>query len=245
MTSNFTAIVTGASGGIGKALCKRLTSSGYRVAAISRDRAKLEGVPAELTIEDDYTPPEGADHAFNLATEQFGESPKLLAHCVDNTLLTPLHRTCSEAWAEVLRANLDSAFYVMQAWIAGRQKTKSAGSAVFSSSVVARIGVANHEAITAAKGGLEALVRSTAAAYAGQGLRLNAVAPGLTETPLTAPLLKSDAFRKAAARQYPLGGLQSADNVADVMAWLLGPDSERVTGQIIPVDGDSHRSAPW
>jgi NAD(P)-dependent dehydrogenase (short-subunit alcohol dehydrogenase family) len=108
---------------------------------------------------------------------------------------------------------------------------------VFASSVVARIGVANHEAIAAAKGGVEALVRSAAATYAAQGVRVNAVAPGMTETPMTAGMLKMPAMREGAARQYPLGGVQTADQVAEVMAWLLGDGAARLTGQVIAVDG--------
>ena len=111
------------------------------------------------------------------------------------------------------------------------------GAAVFASSVVARIGVANHEAIAAAKGGVEALVRSAAATYAAQGVRVNAVAPGMTETPMTSGMLKMPAMREGAARQYPLGGVQTADQVADVMAWLLGDGAARLTGQVIAVDG--------
>ena len=108
---------------------------------------------------------------------------------------------------------------------------------MFASSVVSRIGVANHEAIAAAKGGIEALVRSAAATYAAQGLRINAVAPGMSDTPMTAGMLKLDAMREAAGRQYPLGGVQTAAQVADVMAWLLCPAAARITGQVIPVDG--------
>ncbi len=111
------------------------------------------------------------------------------------------------------------------------------GAAVFASSVVARIGVANHEAIASAKGGVEALVRSAAATYAAQGLRVNAVAPGMTETPMTAGMLKMAAMREGAGRQYPLGGVQTADQVAGVMAWLLGDGAARLTGQVIAVDG--------
>ena len=136
-----------------------------------------------------------------------------------------------------MRINLDSSFHILHAWINARLPLKQGGSAVFASSVVARIGVANHEAIAAAKGGIEALVRSAAATYAAQGLRFNVVAPGLTDTPLTAPLLNSDAFRAAATKQYPLAGLQSADDVASAMAWLLSHQSSRITGQVIPVDG--------
>ena len=100
-----------------------------------------------------------------------------------------------------------------------------------------RIGVANHEAIAAAKGGVEALARSAAATYAPLGLRINAVAPGMTETPMTAGMLKLPAMREGAARQYPLGGVQTADQVADVMAWLLSDAAARITGQVLAVDG--------
>jgi NAD(P)-dependent dehydrogenase (short-subunit alcohol dehydrogenase family) len=84
---------------------------------------------------------------------------------------------------------------------------------------------------------VEALVRSAAATYAAQGVRVNAVAPGLTETPMTAGMLQLTAMREAAARQYPLGGIQAADDVAGVIAWLLGPEASRLTGQVIAVDG--------
>ena len=166
-------------------------------------------------------------------------APTLLAHCVGNTLIAPLHRTRADAYREVLRVNLDSAVFMLQAWIAALQRAP--GAAVFASSVVARIGVANHEAIAAAKGGVEALVRSAAATYASQGLRINAVAPGMTDTPMTAGMLKMAAMREGAARQYLLGGVQTADQVADqvadVMAWLLGDGAARLTGQVIAVDG--------
>jgi len=103
--------------------------------------------------------------------------------------------------------------------------------------VVAHIWVANHEAIAAAKGGVEALVRSAAATYASQGLRANTVVPGMTETPLTAGMLKVPAMREGAGKQYPLGGVQTAEQVADVMAWLSSDGAARLTGQVIAVDG--------
>lgn len=228
-------LVTGASGGIGRALAQTLSAQGARVVAVGRDAARLEGVQAALRVAADTSTPEGAALAFAATREALGAAPSRLAHCVGSTLIAPLHRTKLEAYRELMRVNLDSAFFVLQAWIAALDG--STGSAVFASSVVARIGVANHEAIAAAKGGVEALVRSAAATYAGQGVRVNAVAPGMTETPMTAAMLKLPALREGAGRQYPLGGVQSAAQVAEVMAWLLGDGSARITGQVMAVDG--------
>jgi len=228
-------LITGASGGIGRALARQLHSEGRRVAAVGRDVDRLADVEAAVRIAADTTTPEGAALAITACQETLGAAPTMLAHCVGSTLIAPLHRTRADAYREVMRVNLDSAVFMLQAWIAALQG--GPGAAVFASSVVARIGVANHEAIAAAKGGVEALVRSAAATYAAQGMRINAVAPGMTETPMTAGMLKLPAMREGAGRQYPLGGVQTADQVAEVMAWLLGEGAARLTGQVIAVDG--------
>jgi NAD(P)-dependent dehydrogenase (short-subunit alcohol dehydrogenase family) len=228
-------LITGASGGIGRALARLLHGQGLRVAAVARDAGRLSDVDAAVRIAADTTTPEGAALAVAACREALGAAPTLLAHCVGSTLIAPLDRTRAEAYREVMRVNLDSAVFVLQAWLAALQGAP--GAAVFASSVVARIGVANHEAIAAAKGGVEALVRSAAATYAAQGVRVNAVAPGMTDTPMTAGMLKLPAMREGAGRQYPLGGVQTAAQVADVMAWLLGDGAVRMTGQVIAVDG--------
>ncbi|GAP37254.1 SDR family NAD(P)-dependent oxidoreductase [Piscinibacter sakaiensis] len=231
------ALVTGARGGIGRAVVERLRRRGLRVAAVGREAAGLADLGAEAAIAADTTTPEGAAAAVAACRAQLGEPPALLAHCVGSTLIAPLHRSTPAQVREVLRVNLDSGLFTLQAWIEALRAAGRPGAAVLVSSVVARIGVANHEAIAAAKGGLEALVRSAAATYAGAGLRVNAVAPGMTDTPMTAGLLRVDAVREAAGRQVPLGGVQRADAVADAIDWLLSDGAARLTGQVIAVDG--------
>lgn len=235
-------LVSGASGGIGQALVAALCGAGRSVAAVGRDAERLRPLQqagAQALLVADVSTPDGAQQAVAACRERLGE-PTGLAHLVGSTLLAPAHRTSAAQWREVMRVNLDSAFFLLGAWVeALRASPRRAGgaSAVFCSSVVARTGVANHEAIAAAKGGVEALVRSAAASYAGLGLRINAVAPGLTETPMTAGLLRSPAMRAGAEAQYPLGGVQSAAEVAGVIAFLLGPQAGRLTGQVLAVDG--------
>jgi NAD(P)-dependent dehydrogenase (short-subunit alcohol dehydrogenase family) len=231
------ALVTGARGGIGRALVARLRAAGHPVAAVGRDAAALADLDVDLRIAADTTTPEGAAQAMADSTRHFGTPPARLAHCVGSTLIAPLHRTTAAQYREVVRVNLDSAVYMLGAWVDGLRQAGTGGAAVLVSSVVARTGVANHEAIAAAKGGLEALARSAAATYAAQGLRVNVVAPGMTDTPMTAGLLRLPAMREGAGRQYPLGGVQSADAVADAMAWLLSDAAARLTGQVIAVDG--------
>ena len=235
MSFNDIALVTGARGGIGHALVVRLRARGLRVAAVGRDLATLQAISADTYIAADTTTPEGAAAAFEACRAQMGAAPSWLAHAVGSTLIAPLHRTRADAAREVLRVNLESSLWTLQAWITAL--AGAPGAAVFASSVVARIGVANHEAIAAAKGGVEALVRGAAATYAAQGLRINAVAPGMTETPMTQGMLKLPAMREGAGKQYPLGGVQTADEVASVMDWLLSPEAARLTGQVLAVDG--------
>lgn len=237
ISSQRIALVTGARGGIGRELVARLRSGGHRVAAVGRDSKALADVPADAHIAADTTTAEGTAAAMAACRDQLGNTPSLLAHCVGSTLIAPLHRTSAAQIREVLRVNLDSALFVLQAWVEGLRATARPGAAVLVSSVVARIGVANHEAIAAAKGGIEALARSAAATYAPQGLRINAVAPGMTETPMTAGMLRVDAMREGAGKQYPLGGVQTAAQVAEVMAWLLSDEAARITGQVLAVDG--------
>jgi NAD(P)-dependent dehydrogenase (short-subunit alcohol dehydrogenase family) len=235
--TNRIALVTGARGGIGRALCTQLKADGWRIAAAGRDAAALHDVPADARIAADTTTPEGATHAIAQCQAALGAAPTALAHCVGSTLIAPLHRTNTEQYREVVRVNLDSAVFMLGAWVEALRSAQQPGAAVFASSVVARIGVANHEAIAAAKGGVEALVRSAAATYAPLNLRINAVAPGMTDTPMTAGLLKLPAMREGAGKQYPLGGVQGADTVAAAMAWLLSDAASRITGQVVAVDG--------
>ena len=127
-------LITGASGGIGRALANQLHSQGLRVAVVGRDIDRLTDVDAALRIAADITTPEGAEQAIATCQESLGAAPSLLAHCVGSTLIAPLHRTSVQAYREVMRINLDSAVFMFQAWVSALQG--GPGAAVMASSVV-------------------------------------------------------------------------------------------------------------
>jgi NAD(P)-dependent dehydrogenase (short-subunit alcohol dehydrogenase family) len=181
------ALITGASGGLGRALTIRLRVAGWQLALVSRHAETLDFAKAfePLVIEADTSQAGGASMALNLAIEKFGTPPAALAHCAGSTLITPMHKTTDEQFRQIMAANLDSAFFTLRAYVDACLQHQTGGAVALVSSVVARIGVANHEAIAASKGALEALGRSAAATYSAKGIRINAIAPGLMRSPLT------------------------------------------------------------
>ena len=99
------------------------------------------------------------------------------------------------------------------------------------------IGLANHEAISAAKAGIEGLTLSAAATYAGYGVRVNAVAPGLVETPLSEKIWSNPKAAEASKAMHPLGRFGKPNDIASAIEWLLSPEQTWITGQRIPIDG--------
>lgn len=232
--------ITAGTSSIGQALVSRLTARGVTCTVTSRDVAKCESVYADnphvRTLACDLLNSADVEQAMQEA-ERLGGPLTGLAHCLGSILIAPLHRTTDEQWLQTMQLNLGSAAFALRAFVKCARASGQSAQAVLISSCAADIGLANHEAVAAAKAGLEGLVRSAAATYAPDGIRINAVAPGLTRTQMAQPFLRSDALEQAAARQYPLNGLNEAADVADAMNWLLSPGASRITGCVIPVDG--------
>lgn len=144
----------------------------------------------------------GAREAVAACHDAWGRPPDGLAALAGASVPAALHRTPEALYQTCLRDNLDSAFFSLQAWIDAALQARQPGNAVLVSSVVARIGVANQEAISAAKAAVEGLVRGAAASYAARGLRVNAVAHGLTRTPETQRMLSRPAALRQVCAQY-------------------------------------------
>ncbi|MAL02951.1 MAG: short-chain dehydrogenase [Arenimonas sp.] len=232
-----TCLITGASGGVATALAATLRETGWRLALVSRDPGKVSAEPADAVIEADVSTAAGADHALAAAEGAFGAPPDAVVNCAGAIVLGGLARTSEQQYRDCLAANLDSAFFVAQAYAPRVQKAGQGGALLFFSSVAAGIGVANHAAIAAAKGGVEGLVRALAADFSGAGLRVNAIAPGLMRTPATERMLSSEASAKAIRAQYPLGRHGESGDAAALAAFLIAPQAGWITGQVIALDG--------
>ena len=111
------------------------------------------------------------------------------------------------------------------------------GSILLFSTAAVRIGLPNHEAIAAAKGGVEGLVRSAASSYASKGIRVNAVAPGLTRTPMTERNTSNEQALKKSEGMHALGRIGEPEEIVSAACWMLDPAQSWVTGQILAVDG--------
>ena len=230
-------LVIGGAGGIGSALARMIVAAGGRVFLAGRDLVRLEALGADLAMPCgtvDAADPDAIDACADAAAAVLGGLDGLV-NCAGSLLLKPAHLTTSAEWQATLAANLTSGFGCVRA--AGRLLRGTGGSVVLVSSAAARVGLANHEAIAAAKAGLVGLVLSAAATYAKQNIRFNAVAPGLTRTPLTKGLVSSELAEKASIGMHPLGRLGEPEDVARAIAFLLDPAQGWITGQVLGVDG--------
>jgi 3-oxoacyl-[acyl-carrier protein] reductase len=239
-----TYIVIGGSGGIGKALCKELLQQGNPVIAGVRNTQLIESDQRIENVDYRSVDAEDWESIDRLLAEALSEGVTLggVALCVGSILLKPAHLTRIEEFDTVLSKNLYSAFGLIRA--AGKRLAKTGGSVVLVSSAAAGHGLANHEAISAAKAGVEGLVRSAAATYAPKGMRINCVAPGLVETGLSRSIVSNPTSLKFSQKMHALGRIGKPEEVAKAIAWLLDEDQSWITGQSIGVDGGLAKVVP-
>ncbi|HBS75022.1 MAG: 2-deoxy-D-gluconate 3-dehydrogenase [Microbacterium sp.] len=214
-------LLIAASSAIGAATADVLTEAGHEVVTTARSPG------ADIAL--DATDFDAVDRAVEQAGPLDG-----VACFAGSMLLKPAHLTSREQYDGVVAASLTTAFATVRA--AGRH-LRNGGSVVLVSSAAAMAGLSHHEAIAAAKAGVMGLTLSAAATYASSGLRVNAVAPGLTQTPLTASLTANEGSRKVSEAMHALGRLGEPADVARAVAFLLDPANSWITGQVLGVDG--------
>jgi 3-oxoacyl-[acyl-carrier protein] reductase len=238
------ALVTGASRGIGRAIAITLGRRGARVIVnyASREDAAREVVTA-ITEAGGQAAISGFDVANSTAVTEaikaIGKEHGRLDIVVNNAGVAVnglLMRFSDEQWAKTLQTNLAGAFHTTRAAATFLLKAKEAGRIINITSVIGEMGNGGQAAYAASKAGLIGLTMSTARELASRGVTCNAVAPGFIDTDMTAEHLP-EAQRAKLVEQIPLGRIGRAEDVADAVAFLAGPEAAYITGQVIRVNG--------
>ena len=239
-------MVIGASSGIGRALVDILLARGAEVVGAARNAERLATVEREVASPR-FTTRVFDARDFEATMEAVGQATAGgpltgLVNLAGAIMLKPAHRTSASDWADMVAQNLTTAFATVRA--AGMHLGRSPSqpelpmaSVVLVSTAASQIGLQNHEAVAATKAGIGGLVLSASATYARKGIRFNAVAPGLTRTPLAGALASDPRMVEASVKMHPIGRIGEPRDVASAVAWLLDPANSWVTGQVITVDG--------
>lgn len=228
-------VILGATGATGEALARRLYGAGRRVFLIGRDESRL--TPLAHALDAEHAVADVRDEAaVAAAVTRAGEQEGLagLAYCVGSIVMKPLAKSTAADFEEAWRVNVLGAALAVRA--AAPALARAEGSVVLFSSVAARAGFPAHAVIGSAKAAVEGLVVSLAAELAPK-VRVNAVAPSLSDTRMAQPVVGNEAMAKSIAALHPIPRLGRAEDLAAAAAWLLGPEASWVTGHILPVDG--------
>jgi len=217
-------LIIAASSAIGQSVVELLKKQGDEVLTTAQNTNKI--TPDFILDASNF---DAVDKVFQQAGSIDG-----VVNCSGSLLLKSAHTTSKEQYQAVIDSSLTTAFAIVRA--AGINM-KGGGSLVLISSAAALVGLANHEAIAAAKAGVIGLAQSAASTYANLNLRINVVAPGMVKTPLTDGLLKNEFVAKASIAMHALGRIGEPYDIAKAILFFLNPENSWITGQVLAVDG--------
>lgn len=221
-------LIVGGSSGIGLALTNRLAAEGNRVVVLSRNQNQLQ-----LSENIEHYKFDMLDESQNIPSfesEFYG-----LAYCPGSINLKPFKNLKEQDYIDEFRINALGAVKIINHFLPNLKKSEKSSIVLFST-VAVQTGMPYHASIAMAKGAVEGLTRSLAAEFAPK-IRVNAIAPSLTDTPMASKLLSSDEKKEASAKRHPLNSVGKAEEIANAAYFLLSDESSWVTGQILHIDG--------
>ena len=236
--STRTFLVIGGYGGIGSEVSRQLSDVKANLVIGGRNTTDGNALASDIGAKFEYvdaTNERDVEECMKAVIDHYGQIDGVV-NSVGSMLLKPSHVTSEQEWSDILKTNLTSAFITIKIAVK-YMSNKGGGSIVLSSSVCGRLGMPNHDAVAAAKAGIIGLTLSSAASYAARNIRVNCVAPGLIDTPLTSKLTSNKTSLEVSNKMHPLGRIGNAEDVASAIVWLLDPKNSWLTGQVIGVDG--------
>ena len=240
-------VILGATGGIGKVLSNNL-SLNHDLYLGSRNKDNLDELILDITQESLYkenshsiggSEVDGSEfdslkEFFQTANDSLG-SIDCVINCIGSLLLKPAHLTTESDLDNVFKTNVYSCFGILK--YSFKYMKNNGGSLIFFSSAASKVGLKNHEAISSAKGAISSLVLSASSTYAKYNIRVNAIAPGLVETPLTQKIVNNQSSLEYSKNLHGLNRIGSPDNFIPIIESLIDTRSDWITGQTFSIDG--------
>ena len=225
-------LIFGATGSIGSSLAEQMVNSGFNVHLVGRSESETKNISEKLGCT--FTIADVLENGFIEEVKNDISEVKGVAYCVGSIDLKPLRMVTEDDFNKCMKLNLYSAVEVIKGYQESLKKNK--GSVVLFSTVAAQRGFTNHTIIASTKAAVEGLTVSLAAEFA-PNIRVNCIAPSLTNSKIAEPMLKNKALADGIAKAHPLKRLGEGKDSASLAKFLITDDSSWVTGQIIAVDG--------
>jgi len=221
-------LIVGGSSGIGLALTNRLAAEGNKIVVLSRNLNQLQ---LNENIEHHKLDVLDEAQSFPVLDQEFSG----LAYCPGSINLKPFKSLKEQDYVDDFNINVLGAVKFINQYLPNLKKVDKSSIVLFST-VAVQTGMPYHASVAMAKGAVEGLTRSLAAEFAPK-IRVNCIAPSLTDTPLASKLLSSDEKKEVSAKRHPLNSVGKAEDIANAAYYLLSDESSWVTGQILHVDG--------
>ena len=232
-------IIFGATGSIGSSLAEQMMSAGYdNVHLVSRNQSEVESIASKYGFS--FTVADVLEDGFIAQVKNDLEDAVGIAYCVGSIDLKPFKMVTENDFNKCMKLNLYSAVEAIKGYQESLKKNK--GSVVLFSTAAVHRGFTNHSIIASAKAAVEGLAISLAAEFA-PNIRVNCIAPSLTNSKIAQPMLKNTAIAEGIAKAHPLKRIGEGKDSASLAKFLLSSDSSWITGQVIAVDGGRSKLA--
>ena len=226
-------LVFGGTGSIGKALATKLKENNYSPIILSRNEDELKKISTEIKCDYRVCDVLNTERVKEISDE-FRDNILAVAYCVGSINLKPLKITKDEDFIDSFKINTLSAINVIK--LNQESLAKNNGSILLYSTIAVKQGFTNHSIVSTAKGAIEGLTLSLAAEFAPK-IRVNCIAPSLTDAKMTQKLINNVTIKKAIENMHPLPKIGSGEDFSDIGSFLLSDKNNWITGQIFHIDG--------